>query len=754
MPRRLLTSSWPAVLVTAVGIVVVLLHFGIAAPSIARYALYLAGVALPGVFVWRLLLQRLHTDETDRPGPTWFEDLSLGFILGFGLQLPFFLVGVALAAPLVILVPPVVVAVLSVATPFGRRAWSLPTGALDVRSAWALALVTLYGVYWLARYSFPLRPLFASGNRATSIDETFHQALVADISHRFPPQIPFVLDTRLDYHWFVHAQVGASNTIAGLGSVPTLRLLLPTLVLVMAVLGLGAVALRLTRRPVAAVLAPALLLGGAYHLLGPDYGTAAFLDPYISKRFQGSPSQIYGVMCSMPAVMLILEVLRPNRRADRLTWVALVLALLGLSGAKATFMPAFVCGAVAAWVVQLLLTRRVDRAATGVVALTILVAAFAQIVLFGGQGGAMDVAFWQTSTTALASEKLPDTVLNTTLMTLVMLTAWLLYGVGLVALRRKVLDPRAVWLIVSFAAGLTVPFVLYRTGLSQLWFSRSVAELVVLASVWGLSLVLPRPLTVRRALPLLGLAAVAGVAAYATSLYVDGLHAHDRATTNTMLLTVLVPPALVLGWLLVRLLARLVPAVPRPGLVVLLALLLGLTSQSMVSTAYDTLTGAKIAGQNRSESKGGPRMFAAGGVEAAEYIKEHSSVDDVVATNIHCAKPDARRCDNRNFWVAAYAERRVVLEGWGYTAALNKTYQEGMRNAFLPAPDQERLALNDAAFTDPSPETIRALVDTYGVDWLFVGKKYEADLEGLSEQTGLVERVFRNKNYVVYQVLD
>ena len=38
----------------------------------------------------------------------------------------------------------------------------------------------------------------------------------------------------------------------------------------MAVLGLGAVALRLTRRPVAAVLAPALLLGGAYHLLGPD----------------------------------------------------------------------------------------------------------------------------------------------------------------------------------------------------------------------------------------------------------------------------------------------------------------------------------------------------------------------------------------------------------------------------------------------------------------------------------------------------
>ena len=104
--------------------------------------------------------------------------------------------------------------------------------------------------------------------------------------------------------------------------------------------------------------------------------------------------------------------------------------------------------------------------------------------------------------------------------------------------------------------------------------------------------------------------------------------------------------------------------------------------------------------------------------------------------------------------VAAYAERRVVLEGWGYTAALNKTYQEGMRNAFLPAPDQERLALNDAAFTDPSPETIRALVDAYGVDWLFVGKKYEADLEGLSEQTGLIERVFRNENYVVYEVLD
>ena len=77
-------------------------------------------------------------------------------------------------------------------------------------------------------------------------------------------------------------------------------------------------------------------------------------------------------------------------------------------------------------------------------------------------------------------------------------------------------------------------------------------------------------------------------------------------------------------------------------------------------------------------------------------------------------------CDNRNFWVSAWSERQIVIEGWGYTAATNKNYVAGEANSTIPAPDPERLKLNDAAFTDPSAETIGALVDAHDVKWLFV----------------------------------
>ncbi len=748
--RRVLTSSWPAVLAGAVAISSVLLQHDVPGESLARFAGYLlVGIAFPGVLAWRLLLQRLHVDEDP---PTWFENLTLGTIFGFGLQLPFFLVGVATGVPLLLVVPPVVAAVVSV-SPVGRRAWKLPTGRLDFRAAWALALVSAYGVFWLGRNAFPVRPLWLAPNQTPSIDETFHQALIADVGNRFPPQIPFLLDTRLDYHWFVHAQLAASHAATTLDSVLMLRFLLPTLALVGAVLGVAAVVLRLTRRPVAAVIAGGLMVVGAYHLLGPEHPSDDFLDPYLSIRFISSPSQAYGVMVSMPAVMLILEVLHPRRAAGRLTWLALILALLGLSGAKATFMPIFVCGAIGAWFIQLLVTRRIDRAATALVALLIAVAAFAQIVLFGGQTGAMAVSPFETVEVALDRSGLPLTDRNFQLMTLTLLTAWLLYGVGMVGLKKKLIDPRAVFLWVSIPAGITVPLVFFRTGLSQLWFSRSVTELLVIMSAWGLACLLPNPLTARKAVGLLGLVAAAGIGAFALSSYVAPAGQDTPATPDSMLLTVLAPWVLVAVWLVVRLVTHFLPGVPRAGLVLLLSAVLGLGTVTVVDNVYDAASGKPLVYYPAGGADGvGRILFAGGGVAAATYIRDNSPTGDIVATNVHCADPKVRRCDNRSFWVTAYTERRSVVEGWGYTAATNSGASDDVRNAYKPIPDPERLAINDAAFTDPSDESISRLRDTYGADWLFVSKKYEADLVGL-RNSDLLEIRFRNQNYVVYKVL-
>jgi hypothetical protein len=54
--------------------------------------------------------------------------------------------------------------------------------------------------------------------------------------------------------------------------------------------------------------------------------------------------------------------------------------------------------------------------------------------------------------------------------------------------------------------------------------------------------------------------------------------------------------------------------------------------------------------------------------------------------------------------------RRTVLESWGYTSEA--------RTADSPTPFPERLAVNDAAFTDPSTKTIDRLRQRYGASWL------------------------------------
>ena len=723
-----------------------LVRSGMVALDVLVFAAYVAVcVALPGIFTWRLLLRRLHVGD-DTP-PTWFEDLSLGAIFGFGLQLPVYIVGLLLGVPLLVLALPVVVLVLS-ATPFGRRVWTMPTARLDWRASWVLSGVFVYGLSWLATNVFTDRPMWLPPNRTPSVDETFHQALVAELSHRFPPEAPFLLGTRLDYHWFVHAQIATARWVTHIDSVVMLRQLMPALTLLLTVLGLAAVALRLTKRPSAAVIAPALLVAGGFNLLGPRYPTWTFLEPFMSQRYISSPSQSYGVMVSLPALMLIVEVLRPQKRPNRAVWVALALALLALSGAKATFMPLFLCGAIAVWVIHLVAHRAIDRTVSALVGLLFATAVFAQVVLFGGQSGAMSFVPMRTVGRALSDQGLKITPTASIIMGLTLLVSWLLYGVGAIGLipRGRWRDARALWMLVAISAGITIPFLFFRSGLSQLWFQRSVAELVVLISAWGLSFLLPTPLTRRQALTYSAVAAGSGLTAFVASSVVASTRSNPKqATLLALTLTVATPLVITAVFLLVRLAMGRADRL-RPPLVFLVCILLGLGLSHVFALGYDTVNPRQEASRHYRP------LFAAGGVDAAEFLRDNSSPDDVAATNIHCLKPSKRRCDNRNFWVSAYTERRVLIEGWGYTAVTNAEGGEGA-SAYIPAPDLQRLAINDAAFQYPSEVTVGRLVDTYGVDWLFVSKDYPADVEGLTALTSMLDKSFENSNYVVYEVI-
>ena len=759
--RSVATSSWPAALVTGMAAMALLLTSGSTAAEVLAFAAYvLVLVTFPGVLAWRLLLRRLHT-STDR-APTWLEDTVLGTAFGFGLQLPVYLLGVAGGVPrIALLVPPAAAVVVSV-LPVGRRIWRLPTSRVAAGPAWVTAAATVYAVFFLARRVFPLRPMWLPADKAPFVDETFHQALIAELRHHAPPELPTILGTHLDYHWFVHAQYAAAQWMTGVDPVVMLRQLGPVLFMLLAVPGVAAVTHRLCGRASTAAVASVLLVAGGYHLFGAYYDTSSFIEPFLSERFVASPSQAYGYVMVLPVLYLTFEVLRPGERATRWAWVTLLYTLFALAGAKATFLPIFLVAALATWIFQLVRRRRIDGPASGFLAMVAGATAFAQVVLYGGGDGGL---FLQPLTTArslavslniaqpvsladgdvVTGSQLGQISTGVAVLALVaMLIAWLLPGSGAVGLlrARTWTDSRAVFLVVAVLVGVSAGVLLFRPGLANLWFARSVSELVVVLSGWGLAILLPRPLPRVRGLQLVGVAAVAGALVFLAGEVLRHRHVHALALTPLIPLTVVVVS--LLAWWVLR---RRHPGSGRKVAAVAVAALLGLGSASTFNFAL-----AQVAPQDRSAHVWRP-LFAPGGEEAARYVRDHSGPDAVVATNMHCARGTSP-CDNRHFWVSAYTERRVVLEGWGYSAQTNDEYRPGEGDTrFAPSPDPERQAINDAAFAEPSEETVSRLIDTYGVDWLLVRNDHTADVPGLDALPSLIKRVYSNGNYVVYKVV-
>jgi hypothetical protein len=562
--------------------------------------------------------------------------------------------------------------------------------------------------------------------------------------------VPFLLGQRLDYHWFVHAQLAANHWLTDIDSAIMLQRIMPVAILSLTVTGLGAVALRLTSRPLAGAIAPLLLVVGGFSLMGPHFDAGLFSESYLSRRFVSSPSQAYGFMMALPALMLVLEVLRPDRRASRRVWITLALALLALSGSKATFMPIFLCSAGGLWLVRFLVTRRVDWVVTGLAALLLAVTIFAQFVLLGGNSGSMAFAPFRSIKWALTAQDIEVTPISAAAMAATMLLGWLLYGVGVVGLVRNGMwrDRRAQWMIFCVPIGVAVPLIFFRSGLSQFWFQRSVAELIALLSAWGLAQLLPNPMTRRHALPLLAWAAAAGLGAFSLSSYFES-QVSDEATASLseLVATTLAPFVIVAAVALAYVTAKKGTVRSTLGSTVLLALLLGLPLSHLFSLSYDTGTNRPVVIEAERPE------FAPGAIAAGNWIADHSDPHDIVATNVHCRRPKTAWCDNRSFWVAAFTERRVVVEGWGYTAGTNDEFSIESRNAMIPIPDADRLVINDEAFLDPSEATVGRLVDTYDVRFLFVDKTYPVDLRGLRALDSMLHLTFHSKNEAIFKVL-
>jgi hypothetical protein len=131
-------------------------------------------------------------------------------------------------------------------------------------------------------------------------------------------------------------------------------------------------------------------------------------------------------------------------------------------------------------------------------------------------------------------------------------------------------------------------------------------------------------------------------------------------------------------------------------------------------------------------------------VEAARWVRDRSSPDDVIATNAHCRSVRNGRCDARSFWLSAYSERRVLVEGWAFAP---RVAAFGAYRSFW---DQDLLRRNDAAFTAPTADGLRELRERHGVRWLVVDRSINA-AESPDLRT-LARLHFDNGRVAVYEI--
>jgi hypothetical protein len=130
-------------------------------------------------------------------------------------------------------------------------------------------------------------------------------------------------------------------------------------------------------------------------------------------------------------------------------------------------------------------------------------------------------------------------------------------------------------------------------------------------------------------------------------------------------------------------------------------------------------------------------------VDAARFVRDHSAPTDVVATNVHCLTIYyGSICDPRSFWLSAYAERSVLVEGWGFAP-------RQAADLYRPFWDQDRLRLNDEAFLAPTPQVLDELRDNYGVRWLVVDRAVSAEAPALAE---FATKVYDAGRMAVYRI--
>jgi hypothetical protein len=725
----------------------ILLSADTPALDIARYTGYaLLAVVLPGTLVYRALRARPHT---------LVEDLAVGAAVGLMLELAAWAILTELGLEHLLWLWPGAVVLPFLAVPALRRHWRVrgytpvPTGW-----AWSVAAVVIGFTIYLAESFLYRNPILPTGERqAQYIDLAFQLSIAGAATHQMPPDVPQVAGEPLHYHWFGFAHMAAASLVSGV-DLPTVffRLAVPALCLLAVVL-VAVVGWRITGRPYAGAGAAALMF--TIGEFGYENGIRQLFGTQTTFIVWGSPSMTYSWVLLLPLIAVLADRIGPARGVavppvGRGAWPLVALLLFASTGAKASTVPV-VAGALGLTALILLVVRR--RLAWPVIVAGVLALAaqgFATAILFAFESHGVTVdpfSGLRPFTGAEAGVARPPgaTALVWVAAGLAFLLNLQLRLAGIVALiryRRFRLEPVQLFLLSGALVGPAIYLLVGHPGSSNQYFARTGFAFGVLASAWGYAEVLERARLSVRARVLLAV----GAAGFALTLILIQLTnpAEVRPTPAWDAVRPLLwwaealAVVAVLGGFCWRALGRRWPRLRGRGAAVLLTGILVAGAPGLVmdaAAAHRYPNGGAYAVVPMPQSR----------VSAARWVYEHSAPDDVVATNVHCRATGDGWCDARSFWVSAYTQRSVLVEGWAFAPRM-----VGLPDGpYAPFWEPERLRANDAAFTEPTADGLAALRDRYGVRWLVVDRTVGEEATGLAV---LADRRFDNGTVAVYEL--
>ena len=732
------TGVLAALAVCAVAVVLELAY----GANVCEIVLYLGYESLfvitPGWLAYRAL--------SSRPGGG-LRQLAVGWALGYAIEILAFMLTAATDTRGLFVLYPLVVAGMALAVIRRRGGLQAPDPQLSLTTAqtWIVAAVCGLAIIYVGLAFFPFTPLPGPEPVRNFPDYSWAISIAAEAKHHWPIEDPNVSGEPFPYHYFAHIDLAAASQVTNI-ELPAIffRLwLLPLIgLLTIQVISAGQTLLRHTA---AGLIAACLVMFvGQLQLDTTDNLTApiAFLGVFFT-YLTASPTFVFGLIFFLPLIALIGERIAGPDADSRLgDWIVIGLLAIGASDAKVVVLPVIAAGLVAFGVWARVARRVVPRPLW--IALGITVSVFAVVYLWQYRGHPSGLRvdlgftfFTEMPAVALVKSDIMDALPNFPAEGAALTIAAIAFGaVGLLAapliglawiLRRQGvrLEPSQAWLLALLGAGLAAIVGFNSPAANEFYFFFTALPAGCILSAGGLwnawETRSPAPGWQDRAL-LLGATWVLALLAVMLIPPLFDLFTGPDALAHTYVF-LFAGLALSLGVLYV--LARRWTGPTRwtaAALVCAAVVLVGALDTPLQKVRPAVENGAASAGRAMS-----PQMY-----DALTWLRDTTTDDAVIAVN-----NQVNELGPYEFSYGAFSERRVFLGGWGYSAGESQRTDPDFSAASNPYP--ERLALNEAAFEQPSAEALAAL-RAYGVRYLVVDEVYgpPADLSSLGERASLV----------------